>query len=113
MRKVLIRFNMHEFKSVATPIGQHLKLSAEQSPKCKEEKEEMEQVPYASEVGNIMYGMVCSRPNLAYDISVVSRFMANPGFFHWEALLTLWYLRSAKDVGLMFKRQGDHTHPMV
>ncbi|RDY07024.1 hypothetical protein CR513_08918, partial [Mucuna pruriens] len=48
-------------------------------------------VPYASGVGNIMYGMVCSRPNLAYAINVVSRFMANPGPAHWGALK--WILR--------------------
>lgn len=74
----------------------------------------MEQVPYASGVGIIMYGMVCSCPDLAYAISVVSRFMANPGPYLWEALKwTLRYLRGAQDVGLMFKRQEDITHPLV
>ena len=38
-----------------------------------------------------MYGMVCSRPDLSYAISVVSRFMANPGQVHWQALK--WVLR--------------------
>lgn len=52
--------------------------------------------------------------DLAYAVSVVSRFMANPGPCHWEALKwTLRYLRGAQDVGLMFKRQEDITHSLV
>jgi len=42
----------------------------------------MVSTPYASGVGSIMYGMVCSRPDLAYAVSIVSRFMANPGIVH-------------------------------
>lgn len=33
-----------------------------------------------------MFGMVCSRPDLAHAISVVSRFTADDGHAHWEAL---------------------------
>ncbi|XP_039687828.1 secreted RxLR effector protein 161-like [Medicago truncatula] len=51
----------------------------------------MEGTPYASGVGSIMYGMVCSRPDLSYAISVISRFMANLGQVHWQALK--WVLR--------------------
>lgn len=39
----------------------------------------MSQVPYANAVGSLMYCMVCTRPDLAYGISVTSRFMACPG----------------------------------
>ncbi|MCI83472.1 vacuolar protein sorting-associated protein 33, partial [Trifolium medium] len=46
----------------------------------------MESTPCASRVGSIMYVMVCSRPDLSYAISVVRRFMANPGQVHWQAL---------------------------
>ena len=46
----------------------------------------MSQVPYSSVVGSLMYAMVCTRPNPAYGISVVSRFMSSPGKTHWEAM---------------------------
>jgi nitrogenase subunit NifH len=39
----------------------------------------MEGTPYASGVGRIMYGMICSRYNLAYAVSIVSHFMENLG----------------------------------
>ncbi|XP_068504300.1 secreted RxLR effector protein 161-like [Phaseolus vulgaris] len=50
-----------------------------------------------------MYAMVCTRPDLAYVVSIVSRFMHNPGKTHWEAVK--WVLRCLKgspDLGLIF-----------
>lgn len=42
----------------------------------------MSQVPYASAVGSLMYAMVCTRLDLAHTISVVSRYMGDPGKQH-------------------------------
>jgi hypothetical protein len=39
-------------------------------------------VPYSSAVCFLMYGIVCFRPDLSYDMSLVSRYMANPGKEH-------------------------------
>ncbi|KAE8658886.1 Detected protein of unknown function [Hibiscus syriacus] len=50
-----------------------LRLSNSQAPESEDEKTYMENVPYTSGVGSIMYGMVCSRPDLAYDVSIISR----------------------------------------
>ncbi|RVW83202.1 Retrovirus-related Pol polyprotein from transposon TNT 1-94 [Vitis vinifera] len=33
----------------------------------------MPKVPYASTVGSLMYAMVCTRPDIAHAIGVVSR----------------------------------------
>ena len=83
LKKVVQKFNMHEAKEVSIPLGQHFKLSVEQSPTTPEEANDMATIPYSNSVGSIMYS---SRPDLAHAISVVSRFMANPGRVHWEAL---------------------------
>ncbi|GJZ61269.1 retrotransposon protein, putative, ty1-copia subclass [Tanacetum coccineum] len=40
----------------------------------------MSKVPYANAVGRLMYLMVCTRPDIAYAVSVVSRYLANPVF---------------------------------
>eukprot|EP01018_Ginkgo_biloba_P015565 Gb_28681 [translate_table: standard] len=45
--------------------------------------EDMACVPYASAVGSLMYAMVCTRPDIAQAVGVLSRFMANPGHEHW------------------------------
>ena len=78
IKKVLHYFNMHDAKSVSTPIAPHFKLSASQCPVSDEDIEYMSRVPYSSAVGSLMYAMVCSRPDLSYAMSLVSRYMANP-----------------------------------
>lgn len=69
----------------------------------------MEKVPYASVVGSVMYLMVCSRPDNGYAVSVISRFISNPGKAHWEA--TKWLLRypsGSRSWGLIFgSERGD------
>lgn len=37
----------------------------------------MSKVPYAGIVGSIMYVMVCTRPDVAQSVSMVSGYMAN------------------------------------
>lgn len=59
----------------------------------------MDSVPYASAVGSLMYVMVGSRPDLAFAVGLVSRFMSKPGREHWEAVKwILRYLQGAKEV---------------
>ena len=77
---------MNEAKPVSTPLGSHFKLSKKQSPKTEEERDHMSKVPYASTIGSLMYAMVCTRPNIAHAVGVVSRFMSRPGKQHWEAV---------------------------
>jgi len=47
-----------------------------------EEHEYMSHVPYASAVSSLMYAMVCMRPDLTQAISMVSRYMHDPGRGH-------------------------------
>ena len=42
----------------------------------------MKKVPYASVIGSLMYAMVCSRPDIAHAVGVVSRFLSNPSKEH-------------------------------
>ena len=63
---------------MSTPLGSHFKLSKEQSPKTEEEKDYMSKVPYASAIGSLMYAMVCTSPDIAHTVGVVSEFMSRP-----------------------------------
>ena len=78
VKKVLSRFNMNEAKLVSTPLDSHFKLSKEQSPKTEEERDHMSKVPYASAIGSLMYAIVCTKPDIAHVVGVVSRFMSRP-----------------------------------
>ena len=46
VKKVLSKFNMNEIKPVSTPLGTHFKLSKEQSPKTKEERDHISKGSY-------------------------------------------------------------------
>ncbi|XP_048604819.1 secreted RxLR effector protein 161-like [Brassica napus] len=68
----------------------------------------MEDVPYASAVCSIMYAMVGSRPDLAYAVGLVSRYMGRPGKEHWSAVKWIMrYIRGAAGYGLTFTKCSD------
>eukprot|EP00253_Pinus_taeda_P028794 PITA_28794 len=60
------------------PEGFVVKGKKEQCPKTQEEEEDMSHVPYASAVSSLMYAMVCTRPNIAHAVGVLSKFMSKP-----------------------------------
>ena len=103
VKKILSKFNMNEAKLMSTPLGSRFKLSKNQSLKIEKEMDHMSKVPYASTIDNLMYAMVCTRPNIAHAMGVVSRFMSRPGKEHKEAVKwILRYLRGSSDTCLCF-----------
>ncbi|KAJ4730101.1 Retrovirus-related Pol polyprotein from transposon TNT 1-94 [Melia azedarach] len=106
IQKILSRFGMSTAKPIDTPSDANAHLSVAFAPKSVEEKEYMSRVPYTSAVGSLMYAMVCTRPDLAQSVSVVSRFMGEPGKEHWQAVKRIFrYLKGTFDVGLIYR--GD------
>ncbi|PON33692.1 hypothetical protein PanWU01x14_350640, partial [Parasponia andersonii] len=105
VKKVLSRFNMNGAKPVSTPLASHFKLTKEQSPSTEQERAYMAKVPYSSAIGSLMYAMVCTRPDIAHAVGVVSRYMSNLGKQHWEAVKwILRYLRGTSNMSLCFKK---------
>ncbi|RVW71160.1 Retrovirus-related Pol polyprotein from transposon TNT 1-94 [Vitis vinifera] len=103
IEKVLARFNMSKAKVVSSPLASHFKLSSRHSPSIDKEKEDMRRVLYALAVGSLMYAMVCTRPDIAYAVSVVSHFLSNPGRHHWEAVKWIMrYLQGTSKLKLTF-----------
>lgn len=82
IEKVLEWFHKDKAKSVATPLANHFTLSSNKSPKSEIEKMEIHKVPYVLAVGNLIYGMTCTLPNIAYTVGVVGRFLSKPGKKH-------------------------------
>lgn len=105
IRKILEKFRMNQAKGATTPMDSHFKLSVAFSPSEAKEQEKMENILYSNVVGSVMYCMVCTRPDLTYSASMVSRYMANPGKMHWYAAKwILRYLKQTKRVGLLFTK---------
>jgi hypothetical protein len=51
--------------------------------------------------------MVCTRPDIAHAVGVVSRYMSNPGKQHWEAVKWIMrYLKGSSETCLTFTVGG-------
>ncbi|KAL6324554.1 hypothetical protein AAG906_013366 [Vitis piasezkii] len=112
IEKLMQVFHMDHSKPVSTPLAQHFKFDHSTLP-SDEEVEYMKSVPYSSVVGSLMYAMVCTRPDLAFAVSVVSRFMSNPGKAHWEAVKWIMrYLKGSSSVCLVYGN-GDVSNGLI
>lgn len=90
------RFDMKDKEIARTPVDMTLHLS-------KNKGGSIAQVEYSRIIGSLMYLMSCTRPDIAYSISMLSRFTSNPGEDHWKAIIrVLRYLRGTRDFGLHY-----------
>lgn len=56
-----------------------------------------------------MYAMVCSCPDFSYALSVVSRYMANPGKEYWKVVQWIFrYLCGTSNAYLQFGKLEIH-----
>ncbi|XP_059596823.1 secreted RxLR effector protein 161-like [Vitis vinifera] len=65
----------------------------------------MQKIPYASAVGSLMYAQVCTRPDIAYIVGMLGRYLSNPGMDHWRAAKRVMrYLQRTKEYMLTYRR---------
>lgn len=96
--KVLKRFNCDELSISKSPydMSVHLKKNLG-SP--------VSQSEYAKIIGSVMYLMNCTRPDIAYVVSRLSRYTHNPSNEYWVALYRLLkYLKGTSDWCLHYSR---------
>ncbi|XP_060968668.1 secreted RxLR effector protein 161-like [Cannabis sativa] len=99
-----MKFKMHDAKLVVTPLAQHVKLTKDQAPQTEDERRHMDSIPYADCVGCLMYVMVCTRLDLAYAMSIISRFITDPGPKHWDVVKwVMMYVIGSLNLGLVYK----------
>ncbi|GJV38717.1 hypothetical protein Tco_1411194 [Tanacetum coccineum] len=101
IEKILKRFYMENSKRGAIPMQERLKLSKSQGASTPAEIQRMQNIPYASAVGSIMYDVRCTRPDVAFAQNITSRFQQIPGEIYWTTVKNiLKYLRNTKDMFL-------------
>ncbi|CAI7805432.1 unnamed protein product [Closterium sp. NIES-53] len=104
---ILERFEMSQAKPVSTPLPANHQLAAPAVPAPSSELR-----PYPELVGSLMYAMMCTRPDLACPLSVLSRFvgLGRHTDMHWAAAKrVLRYLRATSDLALTL---GGTSPPM-
>ncbi|RVW85181.1 Retrovirus-related Pol polyprotein from transposon TNT 1-94 [Vitis vinifera] len=73
--------------------------------KVLQRSQEMQKIPYASAVGSLMYAQVCTRPDIAYIVGMLGRYLSNPGMDHWRAAKRVMrYLQRTKEYMLTYRR---------
>ena len=108
LRKVLEVFEMDNAKPVQLPLASHFRLCNLQCPQTEAEKLDMTNVPYASAVCCLMYAKVLTRPDKAHVVSVVSRYMVQPGKDHWKVVKwILRYLHGTVNYGLTYGKAKE------
>ena len=88
-----------------TPVDVNLHLS-------KNNGKNLSQQEYEQVIGSLMYVMNCTRPDIAYAVSKLSRYTSNLGPDHWKAIIRvlrfLRYLKYTQNYGL-----HDSKYPEV
>nr|GEV49026.1 retrotransposon protein, putative, Ty1-copia subclass [Tanacetum cinerariifolium] len=101
--KILKRYRMDNSKRGSIPMQVDLHLSKSQCATTSAEMKRMHNVPYALDIGSIMYVVRCTRPDVAFAQNITSRFQQNFGEAHWTAVKNiLKYLRNTKDTFLVY-----------
>ncbi|XP_057510890.1 secreted RxLR effector protein 161-like [Actinidia eriantha] len=91
---------MLECKPIATPMEANARLCSEVGKDLKDA------TMYRQIVGSLIY-LTLTRPDIAYAVGVVSRFMQTPKKPHLEALRRiLRYVKGTIDFGLLYKKGG-------
>ena len=96
--KILGKFNKDDNQLANTPFDTNIQLT-------KNHGECISQGEYARVIGSLMYLMSCTRPDIAFAVSKLSRYTSNPGVIHWKAIVRVMrYLRYTRDLGLHYVR---------
>ncbi|GJS60297.1 retrovirus-related pol polyprotein from transposon TNT 1-94 [Tanacetum coccineum] len=92
------KFRHYDDRPVVTPFDPKVQLK-------KNKGQSVSQLHYTQVLGSLMYIMNCTRPDLAYSVSRLSRYSHNPGRDHWDALVrVLQYLKHTMAYGLHYTK---------
>ncbi|KAI3789909.1 hypothetical protein L2E82_02715 [Cichorium intybus] len=97
---LLNRFGMLDCKPALTPIDTNAKLCANYG------RELEDTTMYRKIVGSLIY-LTLTRPDIAFVVGLLSRFMQNPRKPHLDAIRrVLRYIKSTINYGILFKRES-------
>ena len=103
VQKTLESFRMSQVNSCHTP-SEVKKFSMMNRNMTNEEKELMKKIPFKSLIGSLQYIALSTRPDIAYAVNQLSRFLSDPGQEHWMGgKRVLRYLKGTAKMGLLYK----------
>ncbi|XP_044741904.1 secreted RxLR effector protein 161-like [Chrysoperla carnea] len=68
----------------------------------------MEKIPYQQAVGSLLYAAQSTRPDIAYAVSLVSRYNNDPGKPHWNAVKRIFrYLKGTINKKIQYSKHEN------
>jgi hypothetical protein len=106
---ILRDYGYDNSKPNQTPCPKY-RLTVDMCPKTDAEREEANQFPYCAVVGKCMYLATCTRPDIAYAVRELARFMSNFGTQHCTAVKHLLrYLHGSRSRGIIYGNVDNLT----
>lgn len=101
IKRVLNKFNMDDCNAVSTPLPNKLNYEALNS-------DENSNAPCRNLIGCFLYVMLCTRPDLATVVNILSRYCSKNNSELWQCLKrVLRYLKGSIDMKLVFKKKAE------
>lgn len=108
IKDMLEAHSMTNCHPVLMPADPSVKLTKAMSPESKDDDRYVPETKYQSLVGSLMYAAVTARPDIAYAVGAVARYMSRPGLAHYRAAKRiLRYLRGTIDRKLQYNGAID------
>lgn len=116
--KILEEYNMQDCKFMDTPMAAGTNLLKRTSPRVEpgDPATPTDKARYQRLIGSLMYLMLGTRPDIAFALSYLSQFAADPSVAHWRALKrVLRYLAGTKSLVLWLdgRTGGPETQPII
>jgi hypothetical protein len=84
-----------------------VRFTKEQGPSTSQQAARMHGIPYSNAIGNVLWAVMVTQPDMLLTVGILAQFMQNPGPVHWEALKrVIMYLMFTKDLWLTFGGHG-------
>ncbi|XP_071632817.1 uncharacterized protein [Temnothorax longispinosus] len=97
---------MADAKAVSVPADPHAILELVEN-----EKEVENRSPYREAVGSLMFLSVVSRPDIAYAVNTVAKFLNKHNETHWRTVKQIFaYLNGSRDLGIIYSSGGKETN---
>ena len=98
LTKVLGDHGMLDCNSIKTPMETGINLVPSTIQATEDDTK-----AYQSAIGSLMYAMTATRPDIAFAVSVLSRFSSKPDTTHWKALKRVFrYLNGTLHRGITY-----------
>ena len=100
--KILERFGMQDCKGISMPMEAATLLPCPSNP-----AKAIKWTEYQSKVGNVMYAMLGTCPDLAFTVSTLSKYNLCPITAHHSVMgRVLRYLQATKNTGMLYKGES-------